>query len=130
MSKIKVKNLPRLKLEDLLRRRKTTLAKHMKEFGITTYEGLLERCSRMGVEPPSQQQFLSVAPTVVNNPQEGVVVLEAPPVIEEASGKKVSEETISLLLDTAQVNFELETVDCIKKKTKRKKDAQVGDVNE
>jgi hypothetical protein len=129
MSKIKVKNLPRLKLEDLLRRRKTTLAKHMKEFGITTYEGLLERCFRMGVEPPSQQQFLSVAPTVVNNPQEGVVVLEAPPVIEEATGKKITDDIVTTF-DVGSIGSELEAVDYTKKKSKRKKDAQVGDVNE
>jgi hypothetical protein len=74
-----LKNLPKLGLPDLLRRRKMTLKQFMSEFGITTYEGLVARCTRMGVWAPSLNDFKKEAlPDYVNNPQEGVVVVDAP----------------------------------------------------
>jgi len=119
MSRIKVKNLPKLKLSDLLRRRKTTLNIFLKEFGITTYESLFERCDRMGVEAPSMDEFLSVNQPIVNNPAEGVVVLEAPPVIKESTGKEIIEEVL-----------DPEPTELFKKKQKKKKDSNSGEVDE
>ena len=81
MGIIKLQNLPRLKLADLLKRRRMTLKQFMQEFVITTYEGLSIRCNRMGVSAPSEADFLSATAgeTVVTNQAEGVVVLEPPP---------------------------------------------------
>jgi hypothetical protein len=126
MSRIKIKNLPKLKLSDLLRRRKTTLAKHMKEFGINTYEMLSERCARLGVEPPTLEEFLLVAPPLVNSPTEGILILEAPPVIQESSGKKLEDEE-----PMPQTNLESqEEVFTGFGKKKKKKNTQVGDIDE
>lgn len=92
-----LKNLPRLKLVDLLRRRKTTLARLLEEFGITTYEGLCVWCHRMGVLAPDEQTFTEAFPRSreVNNPQEGMVVLEPMPIIEENTGRVLSEDEIA-----------------------------------
>jgi hypothetical protein len=86
-----LKNPPRLKLADLLRRRKMTLKQLLVELGISTYEALCIRCNRMGVTPPDQLEFEIVVPPSlrVNSPQEGVVVLEPPPVIDEISGQEI-----------------------------------------
>jgi hypothetical protein len=89
MSRIHVKNLPRLRLTDLLRRRKTALRSYLNEFGITTYEGLLARCERMGVAPPEREDFEKVVVVRVSSPPEGVVVLEAPKVIKESTGEVI-----------------------------------------
>lgn len=127
MSRIKVKNLPKLKLTDLLRRRKTTLERHLKEFGITTYESLVDKCDRMGVDPPTLDEFLKTnpSPPVINSPAEGVVVLDAPSVIHEITGKKIE--------DVAHENendyIENLPEEVIKKKSKKRKDNQ-GDINE
>jgi hypothetical protein len=90
--KVQLKNMPRLKLADLLRRRKMTLGQFLAEHGITTYGGLSNRCDSMGVTPPTEAEFDACAPPKVNNPQEGVVVLEPPTVVDELSGKKIDPE--------------------------------------
>lgn len=84
-----LKNQPRLRLADLLRRRRMTLRQFLSEFGITTYEALCIRCRRMGVVAHSQEEFEQVIPAIVhvNSPTEGVVVLEPPPVIAEQTGQ-------------------------------------------
>lgn len=93
MSKIVIKNVPKLKLGDLLRRRKMTLRQLLDEFGITTYAGLVIRCERMGVASPSEEDFRVAFPNKpVNSPQEGVVVLEPPPVVDEISGREIDPE--------------------------------------
>jgi len=90
MTKIYLKNMPKLKLGDLLRRRKMALRQFLDEFGLTTYEGLVIRCDRMGVQPPNETDFKAARPSdPVNNPTEGVVVLEPPPVIDDISGRKI-----------------------------------------
>jgi hypothetical protein len=90
-SRYVLKNQPRLKLADLLRRRKMTLKQFLDEFGISTYETLSIRCARMGITPPLLAEFNDVVPpnARVNSPQEGVVVLEAPPVVDEISGRQI-----------------------------------------
>ena len=86
--RIVLKNQPKLTLANLLRRRKTTLAKFVVELGVTTHSGLLQWCNRMGVIAPSTEEFTEAFPGAarVNSAREGVVVLEAPPVIDEPSG--------------------------------------------
>lgn len=76
--KLNVKNMPKLSLFDLLKRRKMGLKQYMDEFGITTHEGLVSRCTRMGVIPPDEATFAKVVPAlpVVNNPSEGIVIVE------------------------------------------------------
>jgi len=77
-------NQPQLRLADVLRRRRTTLAAFIAELGITTYTSLEIWCKRMGVNSPTQAEFEVVFPPQVhiNSPQEGVIVLD-PPVIED-----------------------------------------------
>ena len=141
MSRIYVKNLPRLKLTDLLRRRKTTLKSLLDEFGITTYEGLLARCERMGVAPPTMEQFMATSPPVVNSPPEGVLVLEAPRVIRESDGKAFNPDveplpTIEVIVVTEPGQAErllaepLEALDGLTKKARKKKESQSGTINE
>jgi len=87
---MKSKNGPGLKLMSLLRRRRISLQQFINEFGITTYEGLHLRCERMGVVTPTRQEFEEIAPPIVNSPSEGVLVLDAPPVVKETSGKQIN----------------------------------------
>ena len=82
---------PRLRLADVLRRRKTTLRAFIDSLGLTTYGALDIMCGRLGVMAPTQEEFDAARPITerVNSPQEGVIVLEAPPVIDEISGKEI-----------------------------------------
>jgi hypothetical protein len=103
MSIVRLKNLPGLKLTDLLRRKKKTLEKFINEFGITTYESLLSRCDRIGVLPPPVEDFEEIVTRPVSSPMEGVVVLKAPPVVNEHTGKIVSDGVnINLNPDTGK----------------------------
>ena len=88
------KHTVKLLLSDVLRRRKTTLRTFTDSFGLTTYAGLDIMCARMGVVTPTKEEFDVARPPTeqVNNPQEGVVVLEAPPVIDEITGNKIDPE--------------------------------------
>lgn len=95
--RLQKKSLSKVFLTDLLRRKKVTLEKYLKETGIVTYELLVSRCESSGLVPPSHEEFLtsrgdnSVTPSI-SSPTEGVVVLEPPPVI-----KIVSENDGSVL---------------------------------
>lgn len=91
MGIVRLKNLPKLTLMILLKRRRRTLRQFMDEFGITTYEELKTRCERIGVVAPSLEAFKQANPTIVNSPTEGVLVLEAPPVVHEHTGRVISE---------------------------------------
>lgn len=92
--RIILKNTPRLQLADLLKRRKMTLLQFVTEHAITTYEGLCARCEWMGVSPPTDEQYKVGVPSqaIVNNPQEGIIVVEAPIVIDEMSGRSIDPE--------------------------------------
>ena len=129
-----MKNQPRLKLSDLLRRRKMTLRQMLQEHGITTYETLVIRCDRMGVTPPTDREFYDVMPRPVNSPQEGVVVLEAPPVLDEISGREIDPEApveepgIVVLTDRPfepPVKNALVALDRPQKKPRKKKEDQL-----
>lgn len=86
-----MKNQPRLTLAAVLRRRKSTLKKLADELGVTTYTALANWCDRMGIAQPEQREFdLAFPPTMkVNSPQEGVIVLEPPPVVDEHTGRAI-----------------------------------------
>jgi len=89
--RVVLKNQPKLTLAHLLRRRKTTLAKFVTELGVTTHGGLQQWCDRMGVVAPTAEEFVHAFPAAakVNSAREGVVVLEAPPVIDEPTGTPI-----------------------------------------
>jgi len=93
--RIILKNQPRLRLMDVLRRRRSTLKSLVKELGISTYAALTNYCVRLGIEPPIRNECLSVFPftpcALVNSPQEGIVVLNPPPLINESNGTSLDE---------------------------------------
>lgn len=81
--RLKSKNLPKLSLLNLLKRRKINLALFLKESGIVTYETLKTRCDSLGVEAPSLEEFKEASgheevPSV-SSPTEGVIVLNPAP---------------------------------------------------
>ncbi len=137
MAHIKVKNMPRLGLNDLLRRRKMTLQQLLTSFGITTYTGLVNHCDRIGVLAPSEGDFKAASPSVpVNNPQEGVVVVEPMPVyyVDELSGKKIDPGAptapgvmvvtdVVIAEDDTVVVSNLDLLEGPQKKPRRKKEA-------
>lgn len=87
--KLKVKNKPQFTLSQLLRRRKVTLSKFMSEQGISTYDALIRRCESIGVTPPSEQEYVAVDVQLVSNPQEGLVVLDPIPIVDETTGHEI-----------------------------------------
>jgi len=76
-------------LQDLLRRRRATLKEFIRTSGIATYSTLLQKCEKMGVSPPSEDDFKQSLGNQVSSPQEGIVVLESPELIKD-SGQKIS----------------------------------------
>lgn len=120
-----MKNQPKLTLADVLRRRRSTLVVLVGELGLTTYAGLTNWCRRMGVVPPDEAQFLVAFPAAgrVNSPQEGVVVLPAPPVIAETTGAPLDPEpeTDPALEPEAPVGAD-EVTEASQKKRRPKKD--------
>jgi hypothetical protein len=92
MSKFRIKKLPPIRLVDLLRKRKTNLKQFLSSSGIVTYTTLLQKCDKMGVSPPTEQEFKSAAGPAVSSPQEGVVVLDPPQLVLD-SGKKIDVDT-------------------------------------
>lgn len=77
--RLKNKNLPKLTLVNLLRRRKTDLKQFLKDSGIVAYESLKIRCSSLGVSPPTPEEFKEAGGgaevPAVSSPTEGVVVI-------------------------------------------------------
>jgi len=89
--RIVLKNVPRLRLVDVVRRRRTTLKALVNELGLTTYAGLEIWCARMGMVPPPEADFnlLFLPSARVNSPREGVIVLEAPSIVSESTGREL-----------------------------------------
>lgn len=129
--RITIKNTPRLRLADLLKRRKMTLKQFMSEFGITTHEGLVIRCDRMGVAAPSELEFKQAAPEVpVNNPPEGVIVVEPFNVISEQTGKTLDTDdgqTTTQDVVLAVEDSQPEPTEPSQKRPRRKKDVLPND---
>lgn len=88
MKAVKYQKKSLIKLENLLRRRKTTLSKFLQERGITTYQALESVCSRLGVVTPSTEAFNACVPTYVSDPSSGVVVVPPLDVLVESTGEK------------------------------------------
>lgn len=119
----------RLKLHDLLKRRRMGLKLFIDEYGITTYEGLVNRCDRMGVISPTEADFKEAFPSApVNNPIEGVIVVEAPVVIDSFTGREIDadapivEPTVEVITTMEQPYEEvIEPTDASQKRFRRKK---------
>ena len=89
MAKFRVKKLPPIRLVDLLKKRKTNLKQFLGTYGIVAYSTLLQKCDSMGVSPPSEEEFKEVVGVNVSSPQEGVVVLDPPPLLKELTGQNI-----------------------------------------
>jgi hypothetical protein len=87
MKATKYQKKSQIKLEDLLRKRKTNLDSFLKERGITTYESLDRICKRLGVLTPDQNSFFLCVEKYVSNPSAGVVVIPPPVVLHENTGE-------------------------------------------
>lgn len=64
-----------IELSDLLKKRKTSLACFVKNFGIFTYEELKARCEKIGAKCPSIEVFQSLNIPKVTVQTEGILVL-------------------------------------------------------
>lgn len=91
MKAAKYQKKSQIKLEDLLRRRKSTLNQFLKDRGITTYEGLDATCKRLGVLTPNYNLFIDCINKYVSNPSAGVVIVNPSPIIIESTGNPVQE---------------------------------------
>jgi hypothetical protein len=91
MSRIVVKNLPQIKLVDLLKKKRVSLKEFIHNGGIHSFEALKERCSRMGVQSPSSEEWEKSKQEVTTTPTEGIIVLE--PIVNE----EIPEEIVSQL---------------------------------
>lgn len=89
MAHQKLKNTPQISLLDLLRKRRTNLKSFVKEYGMTTYVALKERCQKLGVAPPSEDVFQESLGGKFSSPQEGLIVLDPPDLVKD-SGERVS----------------------------------------
>lgn len=89
MANFKIKRLPPIRLVDLLKKRKTTLKQFLDVYGIVAYPTLLIKCDSMGVSPPTEEEFKKIVGVTVSSPQEGVVVLDSPPLLKETTGEPI-----------------------------------------
>lgn len=113
---VKLKNIPKLMLSDLLRRRKMTLKQFLDESGIYAYAALINKCNEIGVQPPLEKDYLSAVPTTVSSPQDGIIVLD--PIVDPVIDP--------ILSDHVQRSFDesLTVEDESQKKRKKKKEVQ------
>ena len=61
--RIRLPPQPKLRLVDLLRRRRMTLQDWLKENVVNTYDDLLAWCQRVRVAPPSPEEWDEMKPT-------------------------------------------------------------------
>ena len=85
--KDKQRSVP-IDLNRLLRRRKLTLEQYVRDSGIVTYELLVSKCARLGVIPPSQDEFAALGIQLVNSPAEGIVIVESQSLDSDVSAPK------------------------------------------
>jgi len=90
MSKYLLKGVPPIKLVNLLKKKKVSLKDYLKNVGIVSYNTLLQKCEKMGVAPPSEEEFnSSVEGKVYSSPQEGIIVLEPQKLVKELTGERI-----------------------------------------
>jgi hypothetical protein len=109
MGKIKLNNLSKLSLFELLRKRKTTLSTFVKDFNLSSYEQLLERSWSLGVTPPTLCEY-------VNATKEFKNILDMPLNTQEPKNVVVEEQNLSTQEETLNTDF------ITKKKKKRETD--------
>lgn len=98
MANFKIKKLPPIRLVDLLKKKKTNLKNFLSSSGIAAYQTLLQKCEKMGVSPPTEEEFKSVVGPVVSSPQEGLVVLDPPDLVKDSTGEKIAvDESFSVV---------------------------------
>ena len=125
--KFQKKSVSKLALTDLLRRKRTNLAKYLTDSSICTYELLLSRCFSIGVIAPSEEQFLKARGTgnlcEVSSPCEGIVVLypayEPAFDIQEESKNAEEEDSIQQFVVNND-NFIVQEQETTKTKRKKK----------
>ena len=98
--RLQKKSLSKINLTDLLRRKRSTLEKFLKETGIVTYDLLVKRCDSIGVVPPSEDFFLKVKGNPIthefSSPTEGIVVIN--PIVSEDNTNALD---VSVLIDAS-----------------------------
>jgi hypothetical protein len=70
-----------------LKKRKTNLKSFLNSSGIVAYSTLVQKCEKMGVSPPSEEDFKNLVGDAVSSPQEGVVVLDSPLLVNDKGDK-------------------------------------------
>lgn len=69
----------KISLTGILSRRRKSLKNFLQEFGIVSYESLKMRCDAMGVQAPTEQEFVFAMGNPIlpelSSPTEGVVVI-------------------------------------------------------
>lgn len=80
--RLQEKSLSKLRLVDILRKKKKQLRTYLMETGIVTYERLLRSCDSIGVTPPSEKEFMNAMGNPLtpefSSPTDGVLVLNPP----------------------------------------------------
>jgi hypothetical protein len=98
--RLQPRSYSRVTLENLLKKRKKTMEEFMNELGIVSYESLKNKCENMGVQPPSEQEFMNAtgnsALPKYSSPAEGIVVLLPIEKEEPATKNDIESETSSL----------------------------------
>ena len=108
MSNYRIKNLPQIKLLDLLRKRRTNLKEFLKNSGIASYTTLVQKCVKICVSSPTEDEFKTDLGEAVSSPQEGVVVLDPPALIKD-TGEKISvDDASTFLTDKPELHAEPE----------------------
>lgn len=95
-NKKKLRNKSSLSLQTLLKRRKMSLARYIKDFCFSSHDALVAQCERMGVTPPSKVdtlEFFGEIP-VANDPTDGIIVLSEPRLIDD-SGDAIDDHVIT-----------------------------------
>lgn len=69
-----------------------TLGSWLTDFAITTYPDVLHKCSRIGVQPPSLEEFTAVCPTAVTKQTSGVIVVDVGTLAEEEGERVIGDE--------------------------------------
>lgn len=132
MANFKIKKLPPIKLVDLLRKRKTNLKQFLLSYGIISYSILVQKCDKMGVSTPSEEEFKSVVNKNVSSPSEGVIILDPPDLLKESTGMKLDTDVIPNLQQEDEINQTLHpynpnNIDSIIKKPLKKQKNHCND---
>ena len=88
MVQFRVRGLPPIRLQDLLKKRRTNLKAFVKNTGIATYATLQQKCNKLGVSSPTEDEFNEALGETISSPQEGIIVLDPPDLLKD-TGEKI-----------------------------------------